>query len=120
MKLQSIIVDDEPIARKGLEEDITQIDFIDIIGIAENSFNALELITSKRPDLIFLDIEIPRLNGLDFIKTLKEPPMIIITTAYSKYALKGYELDVIDYLVKPIDFNRQLKACCKAKEFHEL
>ena len=120
MKLQSIIVDDEPIARKGLEEDITQIDFIDIIGIAENSFNALELITSKSPDLIFLDIEMPRLNGLDFIKTLKEPPMIIITTAYPKYALKGYELDVIDYLVKPIDFNRLLKACSKAKEFHDL
>ncbi|MFM9837500.1 MAG: LytR/AlgR family response regulator transcription factor [Cyclobacteriaceae bacterium] len=120
MKLRSIIVDDEPIARRGLEEDIRQIDFIDIIGVADSSIEALKLIGSKNPDLVFLDIEMPRLNGLDLIKTLKNPPMIIITTAYSQYALKGYELDVIDYLVKPIDFNRLLKSCYKAKEFYQL
>jgi len=120
MKLQSIIVDDEPIARKGLEEDIKEIEFINIIGVAESSFNAMELVNLKNPDLIFLDIKMPRLSGLDFIKSLKNPPMIIITTAYSKYALKGYEMDVIDYLVKPIDFNRLFKACCKAKEFYDL
>jgi DNA-binding LytR/AlgR family response regulator len=120
MNLQCIIVDDEPIARKGLEEDIRQIGFIDIIGVAESSFKALELVAIKNPDLIFLDIEMPRLNGLDFIKNLKNPPMVIITTAYSKYALQGYELDVIDYLMKPIDFNRLLKSCTKAKEFEEL
>lgn len=120
MKLKCIIVDDEPMARKGLEEDIIQIDFIEITGIAESSFKALELVALNTPDLIFLDIEMPRLSGLDFIKNLKKPPMVIITTAYSKYALQGYELDVIDYLVKPINFNRLLKACTKAYEFFEL
>ncbi|MEP7266397.1 MAG: LytTR family DNA-binding domain-containing protein [Saprospiraceae bacterium] len=120
MKLLSIIVDDEPIARKGLEEDIRDIDFIDVIGIAENTAQAMELVISKKPDLIFLDIEMPRINGLDFIKSLKDPPIVIIITAYSKYALKGYELDVLDFLVKPIDFDRLQKACNKAWDFYTL
>lgn len=120
MKLSAIIIDDEPVARKGLQEDLSEIDFIEIIGAAEDAFKAMELIASAKPDLIFLDIVMPRLNGLELIKTIRQPPMVIITSAYTKYAMSGYELDVIDYLLKPIDFGRLLKACVKAKEFYEL
>ena len=115
MKLRSIIVDDEPLARKGLEEDLREIDVIEVVGMAESSLKAIELITMKKPDLVFLDIEMPRVNGLDFIKSINQPPMVIITSAYSKYAMRGYELNVIDYLLKPIDFNRLLQACIKAR-----
>jgi DNA-binding LytR/AlgR family response regulator len=120
MRLRTIIVDDEPMARKGLEEDLREIGFIVIAGIAENSFQAIEMVIALQPDLLLLDIEMPRLNGLDLIKSLKNPPLIIIITAYSGYALEGYELDVVDYLMKPVDFPRLLKACCKAREFLEL
>lgn len=120
MQLRCILVDDEPMARKGMEEDLREIGFVELVGIAENSYQAVELVATLRPDLILLDIQMPGLNGLDLIKSLRQPPMVIITTAYSEYALKGYELDVMDFLVKPIDFNRLLKACCKAQEFHSL
>ena len=120
MTLRSIIVDDEPLARKGLEEDLREIDFIEIVGTAENSLKAIELVTTAKPDLVFLDIEMPKVNGLELIKSITQPPMVVITSAYSKYAMKGYELDVTDYLLKPIDFNRLLKACIKAKEFYQL
>ena len=118
--LRTIIVDDEPVARKGLEEDLREIAFIRMAGMAENSFQAIELVMTRQPDLILLDIEMPRLSGLDFIKSLKNPPMVIIITAYSEYALAGYELDVIDYLIKPVDFQRLLKACGKARDFYQL
>jgi DNA-binding LytR/AlgR family response regulator len=120
MNLRCILVDDEPIARKGMEEDLREIGFVELVGIGENSFQAMELVATLRPDLILLDIQMPGLNGLDLIKSLRQPPMVIITTAYSEYALNGYELDVMDFLIKPIDFNRLLKACCKAQEFHAL
>src|SRR5215475_1353514 len=120
MKLRCIIVDDEPMARKGIKEDISEIGFIQIEGIAENSLQALELTDKLNPDLILLDIQMPRLNGLDFLKSLKHPPMVIFITAYSEHALEGYSLDVIDYLVKPVPFDRLLKACNKAREFFEL
>jgi len=120
MHLRTIIADDEPMARKGIGEELTEIDFISIAGIAENAFQAMQLITTLHPDLLLLDIEMPGLNGLELIKSLKHPPMVIITTAYPEYALEGYELDVMDYLIKPIDFHRLLKACTKAKEFYLL
>jgi DNA-binding LytR/AlgR family response regulator len=120
MKLRCIIVDDEPVARKGMAEELKEIAFLELVGIGENAYQAMDLVATLRPDLILLDIEMPGLNGLDLIKTLRQPPMIIVTTAYSEYALKGYELDVMDYLIKPVDFNRLLKACCKAQEFHAL
>lgn len=120
MKLRCIIVDDEPMARKGIEEDLNEISFIHIEGIAENSLQAIELTDKLHPDLLFLDIQMPKLNGMDFLKSLKHPPMVIIITAYSEHALEGYSLDVIDYLVKPVPFDRLFKACKKAKEFFEL
>jgi len=118
--LSCIIVDDEPMARKGLAEDIQAIGFIEVAGLAANALQAVELITQKQPGLIFLDIEMPGFNGLELIKTLTNPPMVIITTAYPEYALEGYQLDVIDYLLKPIAFDRLAKACNKAKSLYEL
>ena len=117
MQLRCIIVDDEPMARKGIAEELKEIAFVELVGSAENAYQAMDLVALLRPDLIFLDISMPGLSGLDFIKTLRQPPMVIITTAFSEYAVEGFELDVIDFLVKPFDFNRLLKACCKAKEF---
>ena len=120
MKLRCVIVDDEPMARKGICEDIQQIPFLEITGIAENALQANDLLVKQTPDLILLDIEMPKLTGLDFLKSLKNPPMVIIITAYSEYALQGFNLDVIDYLVKPVPFDRLLKACNKARDFYEL
>jgi DNA-binding LytR/AlgR family response regulator len=120
MQLRCIIVDDEPMARKGMEEELQEIAFVELVGMAENSYQAIDLVSTLCPDLILLDIEMPGLNGIDLIKSLRQPPMVIITTAYSEYALKGYELDVMDYLIKPVDFSRLLKACCKAQDFYTL
>ena len=117
MPLRCIIVDDEPMARKGIAEELKEIAFVELVGSAENAYQAMDLVALLRPDLILLDISMPGLSGLDFIKTLRQPPMVIITTAYSEYAVEGFELDVVDFLVKPFDFNRLLKAICKAKEF---
>lgn len=120
MKISCIIVDDEPIARKGIEEDLKDIDFIDIKGSAENALQAIELNALYQPQLIFLDIEMPKLNGIEFIRSIKYPPMVIMVSAYPAYALEGYDLDVVDYLLKPVAFSRLLKACNKAREILEL
>lgn len=120
MKLKCIIVDDEPIARKVIEEFITDLDFLELCGKAENPVKANNLLNQHTIDLIFLDIQMPKMNGIDFLKSSKKLPMVIITTAFPEYALEGFELDVMDYLVKPIAFERFLKACNKAKEFYDL
>lgn len=119
MKLRCVIVDDEPVARQGLAEDIRAIDFMEVTGIAESALQAMELLTKQTPDLLFLDIEMPKLNGFDLLHSLDRPPMVILTTAYSHYAPESYEAGVIDYLLKPISFERLLKACNKARDFHK-
>lgn len=120
MKLNCLIVDDEPIARKGLEEYVKEVDFLHLAGSYENALKAGAFLNESRIDLILLDIQMPKLSGIEFLKTLKIPPMVIFTTAYSDYALEGYALDIIDYLVKPIPFERFLKAVQKAHDFFEL
>ena len=120
MKLRCIIVDDEPVARNGLAEDIRAIDFMEVTGIAESALKAMELLTRQVVDLVFLDIEMPKLNGFDLLRNLQQPPMVILTTAYNHYAPESYELGVIDYLLKPISLDRLLKACHKARDFHFL
>lgn len=120
MKINCIIIDDEPLARKGLTEYVSGIGFLELKGQGENALVATTLLSQGNIDLVFLDIQMPKLTGIEFLKTLQHPPMVVFTTAYSEYALQGYELDVIDYLVKPISFDRFLKACNKAKEFHTL
>jgi DNA-binding LytR/AlgR family response regulator len=120
MKLKCIIIDDEPIARRILQEFIEEIDYLGLAGQAENPLKAMALLNNDNIDLIFLDINMPKINGIDFIKNSKTSANIIMTTAYAEYALEAYGLDVLDYLVKPIAFDRFLKACNKAKEISEL
>jgi DNA-binding LytR/AlgR family response regulator len=120
VKINCIIIDDEPLARKGLKEYVTEVDFLELKGESENTGAAETLMSKGNIDLMFLDIQMPKVTGINFLKGLKNPPMVIFTTAYSEYALQGYELDVLDYLVKPISFERFLKACNKAKDFYAL
>lgn len=120
MKLNCLVVDDEPVARKGIAEYVSEVDFLMLAGQCENALKASVHLSQQRIDLIFLDIQMPKLSGIDFIKSLTLPPMVIFTTAYSEYAVEGYSLDVVDYLVKPITFERFLKASQKALEVYSL
>ncbi|HYJ62279.1 MAG TPA: LytTR family DNA-binding domain-containing protein [Parafilimonas sp.] len=120
MNLNCIIVDDEPMARKVLEEYIEDVDFLILIGKAENPVKATALLDSNKVDLMFLDINMPRMSGIDFLRSALKLPLTIMTTAYTEYAIEGFELDVLDYLVKPFSFERFLKAAIKAKEYCEL
>jgi len=118
--INCLIIDDEPLAREGLATYVGDIDFLKLEGLAENPLEALAIMESSPIDLLFLDIQMPKINGLDFLKSLDKPPLVIITTAYPSFALEGYQLDVLDYLVKPITFQRFLKASIKAKKQFEL
>lgn len=111
-----IIVEDEPLAAEVLQDYIKQIPFLSLKGICSDAIIALEMLQNEKIDLIFLDIHLPKLKGLDFIKTLSNPPHIIITTAYHEFALQGYEYNVLDYLLKPIEFNRFVMAVNKLKQ----
>lgn len=115
--IKCIIVDDEPLAQKGLTEYIKDIPLLHLVAVCDSAAQAYGYINDKQADLIFLDIEMPDFTGIDLIKALNCKPAIIFTTAYPQYALQGYELDVVDYLVKPIPFERFLKAVNKAADF---
>jgi DNA-binding LytR/AlgR family response regulator len=117
LKIKCIITDDEPFARKGLQGYISQIDFLDLRGSCENALELNSLIKQEPVDLLFLDIEMPYMTGIDFLRNLPVPPRVIFTTAYEKYALQGFELEVLDYLLKPIPFDRFLKAANKAFDY---
>ncbi len=119
-RLRCLVIDDEPLARKGLIEYISEVDFLELAGEFDNPVKALEAIRSQSIDLIFLDIQMPKLSGLDLLRTLKNPPLTIFTTAYSEYAVEGFELEAVDYLVKPIGSERFLKAVFRARDMHEL
>lgn len=120
MKLRCMVVDDEPVARQGMIEYILETDFLHLQAEASNATEASELLGKGDIDLILLDIQMPGISGLEFLRTLKNPPMVIITTAFSEFALEGFELDVMDYLVKPIPYPRFLKAVTKARDFKQL
>jgi DNA-binding LytR/AlgR family response regulator len=120
MNLTCIIIDDEPVARKLLREYIDDIPFLEIAGEADNPLKAQAILDREPIDLIFLDINMPKLTGLEFLQSRSSLPMVIMTTAYAEHALDGFALDVLDYLVKPFSFSRFLKACNKAKEYHEM
>ena len=115
-KITCLIVEDEPLAAEVLEDYISQVHFLELTGTSADALFALEMLQRAKIDLIFLDIHLPKLKGLDFIKTLNDPPQIIITSAYPDYALQGYELNVVDYLLKPIEFNRFISAVNKARQ----
>jgi len=119
-KLSCIIVDDEPVARKILQEFVEQLPFLDMQGKFENAEKAEMFLKYNKADLIFLDIEMPKISGLQFLQKMDMESMVILTTAFPQYALEGYELDIIDYLLKPFAFNRFLKAVHKARDFYLL
>ncbi|WP_299160042.1 LytTR family DNA-binding domain-containing protein [uncultured Tenacibaculum sp.] len=110
MKVKCLVVDDEPLAIKLLEKHISKIDALEIVATCNNAIKAFEILNTQEVDLMFLDIKMPNLTGIDFLKTLKNPPKTIFTTAYRDYAIESYDLGVIDYLLKPITFERFFKA----------
>lgn len=113
MNIECIVIDDEPLAIEKLTGYIQQIPFLDLKSSFENAIDALEYLRDKHVDLVFLDIQMDTFTGIQLLEILRNPPKIILTTAYDQYALKGYELDVSDYLLKPISFERFLKAVNK-------
>jgi two-component system, LytTR family, response regulator len=118
MFIKCLIVDDEPPAREVLKRYVEDTPGLELRGECANAVQALGVLQRESIDLIFLDIRMPQLTGVDFLKSLKNPPKIVFTTAYSEYALEGYELDIVDYLLKPVRFERFLKAINKAFPLH--
>jgi DNA-binding LytR/AlgR family response regulator len=115
MNIRCIIVDDEPLAREILEQYISDTPHLDLITSCRNALEAIHVLSENSVDLLFLDINMPKLNGINFIKSLEKAPEVIFTTAYSEFAVEGFELSAIDYLVKPFGFERFLKAVEKAR-----
>jgi DNA-binding LytR/AlgR family response regulator len=119
-KLSCIIVDDEPVARKILQEFVEQVPFLDLQGKFENTAKTEAFLNYQAVDLIFLDIEMPKVSGLQFLQKMQVPSMVIVTTAFPQYALESYELDIMDYLLKPFALSRFLKAVQKARDYYLL
>jgi len=118
--MNCIIIDDEPLALELLEDNIRMVDGLDLAGSFQSAMEATSLLQKQQIDLIFCDIQMPGINGLQFVKSLTNKPLIIFVTAYDHFALDGFELDVVDYLLKPVATERFLKACNKAKTMFEL
>jgi two-component system, LytTR family, response regulator len=121
MKLRCLAVDDERLALDLLQDNISKVPFLELVGRCKNAFEAMEKMQSETIDLLFLDIQMPGLSGVEFVKTLStQKPMIIFVTAYEQYALQGYELNIVDYLLKPVALERFIQAAQKAKDFFDL
>ncbi|HTR28946.1 MAG TPA: LytTR family DNA-binding domain-containing protein [Puia sp.] len=118
--LTCIAVDDEPLALHLLTDYIRKVPFLNLAGTAGDAFEAAKLMQENPVDLIFIDIQMPGLTGLQFIQSLAKRPMVIMVTAYKKFAPEGFDLDVVDYLVKPVGLDRFMKACNKAQELYDL
>jgi len=116
MNIRCLIIDDEPLAQRVIERFAENIPFLEIVQKCNSAIEALDFLHNRDVDLIFLDINMPRISGMDFLKTLKNPPLVIVTTAYAEFAVQGFELDVVDYLMKPFAFDRFYKAIQKAEE----
>ncbi|MFL9481139.1 LytR/AlgR family response regulator transcription factor [Chitinophagaceae bacterium LWZ2-11] len=120
MMINCVIIDDEPLAREGMANYVREIDFLHLVKTCEHPLELTKLLDKNQVDLIFLDIQMPKMNGIEFLKIVQKPPMVIITTAYPTYALEGFQLNVLDYLLKPITFDRFFKSATKAKDYHRL
>ena len=118
--INCIAVDDEPLALKLLEDNISKVPYLKLVAQCDDAFEATKALQENIVDLVFIDIQMPGLSGLQFVKSLSQRPMVIFLTAYKQYALEGYELDVVDYLVKPVALDRFMKACNKAKDLFDL
>ena len=118
--MNCVIIDDEPLAREGLASYVREIDFLHLVDTCQNPLELIKLMNQHTIDLIFLDIQMPKMNGLDFLKAVQQPPIVVITTAYPTYALEGFQLNVMDYLLKPITFDRFFKSVKKASDYYHL
>lgn len=118
--MKAIAIDDEPIALDVVRSHASKVPFIELLATFTNAFDAITFLQKNKTDLIFLDIKMPDISGIDFLNSLNNPPMVIFTTAYSEHAVKSFELDAIDYLLKPFSLSRFLKACNKAQELYSL
>ncbi|HEY4197785.1 MAG TPA: LytTR family DNA-binding domain-containing protein [Mucilaginibacter sp.] len=118
--LNCVIIDDEPLAREGLANYVREVDFLELCGVCENPLELLPILDRQSVDLILLDIQMPKMSGIDFLKIIQNPPMVVITTAYPSFALEGLQLNVLDYLLKPVTFERFFKAATKARDYHRL
>ncbi len=118
--INCLVVDDEPIARNGILEYIEQVEFLHAAAVCKNAIEASYALQNLQIDLVFLDIQMPKISGIEFLKNLPDPPIVIITTAFPEYAIEGYELNILDYLLKPISFERFFKAVIKAQSYLNL
>ncbi len=120
MKMKCIIVDDEALAREGMERYLAEVDFVEHIGSYNSALAAQSALQQQKADLMLLDINMPKLTGLNLLELLPHPPITILATAYPNFALEGFRLNVLDYLLKPISFERFLKAMNKARDYYQL
>ncbi len=118
--INCIAIDDEPLALKLLQDNISKVSFLKLASACNDAFEAMKALQENKIDLVFIDIQMPGLTGLQFIGSLENKPLVIFITAYKQYALESYDLSVVDYLVKPVALDRFIKACNRAKELHEL
>jgi len=118
--INCVIIDDEPLAREGIASYVKEIDFLHLTATCENPVELMKLLGEHRVDLVFLDVQMPKMNGIDFLKIVQKPPLVIITTAFPTYALEGFQLNVLDYLLKPITFDRFFQSAHKAKDYYQL
>ena len=118
--INCIAVDDEPLALKLLQDNISKVPYLNLVASCSDAFQAIKALQDHRVELIFIDIQMPGLSGLQFISSLENKPLVIFITAYKQYALEGYDLAVVDYLVKPVSLERFIKSCNRAKEMYEL